>query len=118
MKVFVYGTLQSGGALFLREHAKNIKVATTKGSLYMIGGVWFPFADFEKDGTIHGEIHEYHKGMLYSLDRLELGAGYKRIEIVTDQGDNAWAYHYPYIDDGFTRIPDGKFDINTKRGGA
>ena len=110
MKVFVYGTLKSGGRLFLAEHAKNVRPATVQGKMYTFGNIWFPFADFMKDGIVQGEIHEYDPLMLDTLDRIELGAGYRRVKIVTNEGEEAWAYHYPEVDEKFTEVEDGYFD--------
>jgi gamma-glutamylcyclotransferase (GGCT)/AIG2-like uncharacterized protein YtfP len=115
MKVFVYGTLKTGGLLFLSEHARAIRKAEVEGKIYKHGNVPFPFADFMVEGTVVGEIHEYDPLMLEVLDRIECGAGYKRVRVVTKTGEEAWAYHYPFIDSSFTEIEGGEFNQFERR---
>ena len=109
MKVFVYGTLKRGGSLYLGDaFARKVRPSSIQGDLYKYKGVFFPFADVDGDGIIHGEIHEYDPQVLPTLDRIE--NGYRRRTVVTHCGEIVYVYHYPYIDQDFTLIESGVWE--------
>lgn len=69
--VFVYGTLRTGQSNWewaLKDRAKFIGFAKTKGRLYRLGG--FPGLRFG-EGYVYGEVFEVDEDTLKDLDRLE-----------------------------------------------
>lgn len=109
MKVFVYGTLKKGGALFLGEYAQDIHKAEIKGVLYQTYGCWFPFADVTGDGIIKGEVHEYPAELIPHIDRIE--NMYQRREVTTTDGEVVQVYHYDKIDEDFTPVEGGEWAL-------
>lgn len=73
--VFVYGTLRQGEsnwAWALKDKAKFLGSAVTKGRLYHLGGFpGFRFSQDNDDFDVYGEVFEVDDATLKVLDRLE-----------------------------------------------
>lgn len=82
-KVFVYGTLRPCDARWA-EHGEVAPPVqgTTKGALYDYGG--YPYADFDGDGVITGDILTLDETALAMVRRVELNAGYVEREVVVE----------------------------------
>lgn len=84
-KVFVYGTLRPCDHRWAEPAEVEPPVqGTTKGALYDYGG--FPYADFDGDGTITGDIltMDDEHPMFERVRRVELGAGYVEREVIVE----------------------------------
>lgn len=97
--VFVYGTLRSdyrerpfGGAAL-----DSVRGCTAPGDMYMVGNA-YPVVDFDGGGTVVGELVlvDTEHARFDSIDRMELGAGYKRrqIEVTRPDGEVVEALAY------------------------
>lgn len=73
--VFVYGTLRTGQrnwAWALKDKAKFLGSAVTKGRLYHLGGYpGFRFSQDMDEFDVYGEVFEIDDTTLAALDRLE-----------------------------------------------
>ena len=109
MKVFVYGTLKKGGRLFLEEHAKDIRPAKIKGTLYSMPRTPFPFATVGGERIIEGEVHEYDPLVVWEvIDKIE--AGYDRVKTETLDGEEVYVYQTKYLNDAMEVIKDGVWE--------
>jgi gamma-glutamylcyclotransferase (GGCT)/AIG2-like uncharacterized protein YtfP len=82
-KVFVYGTLRPCDARWAESGEMEPPVqGTTKGALYDYGG--YPYADFDGDGIITGDILTLNEDALAMVRRVELGAGYVEREVIVE----------------------------------
>lgn len=80
-QMFVYGTLRPGCSEWARDHYTADPVrGTAKGDLLDYGP--FPYADFDGDGTIVGEIVTLTPYGAHYVARVEEGAGYEAREVV------------------------------------
>lgn len=118
-RVFVYGTLRSGGSNSHRmQDAKLIGAARVNATLYRVD--WYPglklkprvLQDSVEDGAnetswVLGEIYEVDRGLMAELDAYE-GAEYRRVSVeiqrlnvgkYTRSSDIERAYVWEYIDD-------------------
>lgn len=83
--LFVYGTLRECDYGWAREGYESAPVeGTTKGTLYSFGG--FPYADFDGDGTITGDILTIDDASQtwHHIRRVELNAGYVEREVIVE----------------------------------
>lgn len=109
MKLFVYGTLKRNHRLnSWLTTATYLKDSIIPGlTLYDLGS--YPFAFPSGDKQITGEIWEVGEDTLDLLDMLEFGAGFKREERSTEEGDKVqvylWEASEPYK--GAKEIEDG-----------
>ena len=98
--LFVYGTLQPGEVRW--QHLAPFVVgegraATVAGELYDTG-LDYPAAVFGGEGGIHGRVYALDEGRLTDalahLDEVEgaVRGLYERVDVVTDEGEHAWAY--------------------------
>lgn len=109
-RVFVYGTLKSGGRVRgldtlgwmrdIEDAATLIGEASTVNasfSLYDLGS--FPAACIEGDNKILGEVWEVNDEMFEILDGIEgYPTFYDRTRVNTTHGE-AWMYYIPGIED-------------------
>jgi gamma-glutamylcyclotransferase (GGCT)/AIG2-like uncharacterized protein YtfP len=91
MKLLVYGTLKQGHMNHER-FSMDEQEFLTKGSisefaLVQPAGFPFPFLIPEVGGTVVGEVYEVTDTLMGILDRMEKGAGYKRIETKLNDSD-------------------------------
>jgi gamma-glutamylcyclotransferase (GGCT)/AIG2-like uncharacterized protein YtfP len=56
-------------------------------TLVQPAGIPFPFLIPEVGGTVKGEVYEVSDSLMGILDRMEKGAGYKRIETKLNDSD-------------------------------
>lgn len=110
-RVFVYGTLRSGGSNAWRmENATFMDAATTRGHLYRVD--WYPGAIFDETAasTILGELYTIPLEPLQQLDAFE-GQEYERIKIMvttsSQQTYEAWAWQYLPPTEHLSKIPSG-----------
>lgn len=110
-RVFVYGTLRSGGSNAWRmEGATFIATATTRGHLFRVD--WYPGAIFDETAasTILGELYSIPPKPLQQLDAFE-GQEYERIKIMvttsSQQPYEAWAWQYLPPTEHLSKIPSG-----------
>ncbi len=110
-KLFVYGTLMPGRLRWpiLAPFADDHRPAVVSGRLYDSGNGW-PVAVFGTDGEVPGVLVELDPELvdvaLPILDDVEDTATdlLRRIEVVTADGERAWAYHCTQAVDGLTPI--------------
>lgn len=109
-RVFVYGTLKSGGKIRgldtlgwmhdIEDAAELIGKAVTANpsfSLYNLGA--FPAASIKGNNKILGEVWEVNDEMFGLLDGIEgYPEFYNRTKVQTTQGE-AWMYYIPGIED-------------------
>jgi gamma-glutamylcyclotransferase (GGCT)/AIG2-like uncharacterized protein YtfP len=77
-RVFVYGTLMSGGRLntYGMEGATFVRPATMRGTLWSVGQGFPAFTDNDPfDGVVHGELWDVDFDTLQRLDGIE---GFRR----------------------------------------
>ena len=98
-KLFVYGTLRTGGSRNQILDSDSCVIATVQGELFDLGT--FPGAKFGgyRDGKIVGEIHTIDSSMFRVLDVMEAeGILYERVRIkaTTETGEivEVWAYEF------------------------
>ena len=110
-RVFVYGTLRSGGSNAWRmKNATFMDAATTRGHLYRVD--WYPGAIFDEtaSSTILGELYTIPPEPLQQLDAFE-GQEYERIKIMvttsSQQPYEAWAWQYLPPTEHLSKIPSG-----------
>lgn len=98
--LFVYGTLRPGEVRW--QHLAPYVVgdgreAAVAGELYDTG-LEYPAAVFGGEGRIHGRVYPLDEGQLTDalshLDEVEgaVRGLYERVDVVTDEGEHAWAY--------------------------
>lgn len=89
MKLFVYGSLKRG--FFNHTRFGFNKIATLIGeamvsgvSLRHLSGYPYPHAVLDPNGVVEGELYELDRDSYpaESIERMELGAGYKPVEVV------------------------------------
>ncbi len=102
-KVFVYGTLKTGGAirgLDGQPGAELVGDAVTtdsKYSLFDLGS--FPAVGIKGNNKIKGEVWEVEDNVLAALDRIEgYPDFYDRKQISSSKG-NTWIYYIPGIEE-------------------
>ena len=102
-KVFVYGTLKTGGAirgLDGQPGAELVGDAVTtdsKYSLFDLGS--FPAVGIKGKNKIKGEVWEVEDNVLAALDRIEgYPDFYNRKQISSSKG-NTWIYYIPGIEE-------------------
>lgn len=85
-QMFVYGTLRPGCSEWASDwYAADPVRGTTKGTLLDYGP--FPYADFDGDGEIVGEILTLIPYGAHYVARVELGAGYEAREVIVETAD-------------------------------
>lgn len=89
MLLLVYGTLKKGKYNHTRlgmDNQKFLSKQTIKGvSLVQPAHVPYPYCIEDSSGQVVCELYETNdKEFIASLDRIEKGAGYKRIEVELD----------------------------------
>lgn len=93
--MFVYGTLRPGCSEWARDgYAADPIPGTTPGALLDYGP--FPYADFDGEGTIKGEILTLEPWMAEHVAEVEEGAGYDPRIVVVDTADGpvqAYGWH-------------------------
>jgi len=101
-KVFVYGTLKTGGAIRGLDGQKGAKLVgdavTTDArySLFDLGS--FPAVGLKGDNKIKGEVWEVDEEVFASLDRIEgYPDFYDRKQVSTNKG-KVWMYYLPRIE--------------------
>jgi gamma-glutamylcyclotransferase (GGCT)/AIG2-like uncharacterized protein YtfP len=112
-RIFVYGTLMPGRLRWpvLEPFAVSWRDAAVAGAIYDSGEGW-PVAAFASrdDGAVPGVLVELDTARvaeaLALLDEVEDTATdvLRRVEVVTADGDRAWAYHVPHPPVGLARI--------------
>jgi gamma-glutamylcyclotransferase (GGCT)/AIG2-like uncharacterized protein YtfP len=119
--LFVYGTLRPGEERwpFLEPFATDDGHDDSTGGAVYDTDHGYPAARFDVAGTIHGRVYslraERLEEALQLLDEVE-GAVvdlFRRVEIRTATGVDAWAYEY-CGDTQFTRIDSGNW-LDTRR---
>lgn len=112
---FVYGTLRVGAGEWARDgYVKPpVPLCTAKGDLYNYGFA-FPYADFDGEGTIIGDLATVDPRMAHHIARVEIGAGYEAREVIvtTPSGEQRVAVGWHICDRtrrrvGLTLIPSG-----------
>lgn len=100
-RCFVYGTLRSGDYNHERVGGSaDHKSATAKGRIYHAypNHRVYPVANFDEDGVIVGEVHEFSPETWGHIVYMEVGAGYslRRIEVTYSDGttEAVFAWHY------------------------
>lgn len=103
MKVFVYGTLRVGQGNYNWAKAcitEHLGVHQAQGLLYGDPRM-YPFADFEGDGTITGDLFEVDETSrtFHRMHEMEVGAGYTPVEITVHNAygvpvEEVMAYHH------------------------
>jgi gamma-glutamylcyclotransferase (GGCT)/AIG2-like uncharacterized protein YtfP len=109
--LFVYGTLMPGRLRWpiLAPFAHGHRPTTVSGKLYDSGNGW-PVAVFGDDGEVPGVLVELDPELVNEalplLDEVEGTATelLRRVEVVTADGERAWAYHCPHDVDSLTPI--------------
>ena len=108
--LFVYGTLAPGRRAwrFLEPYTVEVRPAAVAGRLYDTGR-GYPAAVFGPGaGLVHGHLCLLDDPPLARLDVWE-GDEYERRRIVTDDGTEAFAYHWRAPVAGCRRLPDGRW---------
>lgn len=109
--LFVYGTLMPGRLRWriLAPFARSHRPAEVAGRLYDSGYGW-PVAAFGSAGVIPGVLVELEPMLLDEalsiLDDVEETATdtLQRIEVITLDGVQTWAYHFAHSAEGFEPI--------------
>lgn len=110
-KIFVYGTLKTGGYFWKRALAPKVGVvdAISGFDLYDLGS--FPAMVKAKTDkpVVHGEVFsEVDDATLAMLDRIEgVPMLYSRDEVITHEGEKCWVYHMNKKPTRAQRLPDG-----------
>jgi gamma-glutamylcyclotransferase (GGCT)/AIG2-like uncharacterized protein YtfP len=102
-KVFVYGTLKSGGAirgLDGQPGAELLGDAVTTDSSYTLFDLGsFPAVGLKGNNKIKGEVWEIDEEIFASLDRIEgYPDFYNRKQVETNKG-TVWMYYIPGIEE-------------------
>lgn len=108
--LFVYGTLGPGRRAwrFLEPHTLEVRPAAAAGRLYDTGR-GYPAAVFGPGtGIVHGHLCLLDEPPLARLDAWE-GDEYERRVIVTEDGTEAFAYHWRASLVGCRLLPDGRW---------
>jgi gamma-glutamylcyclotransferase (GGCT)/AIG2-like uncharacterized protein YtfP len=130
--LFVYGTLREFSAIpmarRLREQARYLGVAYSKGRLYDLGA--YPgLRDARARGEwVVGDVYRLSRpGLLRTLDRYEAGAAARRprfvrqrrrIVLTSGRRVDAWVYVYRPSVSGRRRIASGDYRRHSERGRA
>lgn len=106
-RVFVYGTLRSGGGQSARMNCgQRLGQALVRGDLYQVD--WYPAAVLGGVSEIVGEVFELNPEDLAALDEYE-GDEYRRVR-ATVRGivvGEAWIWEWARSVEGLRRIPSG-----------
>lgn len=97
MRLLVYGTLKKGFFNHTRygfgEKSKFLGAAEVNGySLVQPERVPFPYCIANCDGTVKGELYDVPDDVIQSLDYMEAGAGYKRVQVTLTNAKKAYIY--------------------------
>jgi len=99
---FFYGTLKRG-------HYNNERFAggltykhdtTVRGFSLVQANAYYPHAIPDTEGVVYGEVFEVDEQSAKSIDCMELGAGYRAIDVITDSGVKCTMY---YSDDSYLK---------------
>lgn len=87
---FVYGTLRVGAAEWGSPGyaADPVTGCTAKGDLYNYGFA-FPYADYDGEGTVQGDIITVDPLMAMHIAHVEQGAGYEAREVLVTLPDGS-----------------------------
>lgn len=96
--VFFYGTLKRkhyNYTRFFNDESSFVKEDTVLNfSLVQHDYLPYPHAVINAGGHINGEVHRIDDDRVYqSIRGMELGAGYKEVEVVTESGEVCLMYY-------------------------
>ncbi len=93
-KLFVYGSLKKGKFNHTRYdfHKSKFLGGDKVQDFALVQKHPYPFCIEEKGCVVIGEVYEVNDEVMEGLDRMEKGAGYKRVDIITKGGVKACIY--------------------------
>lgn len=97
-KLFTYGTLKKGHynhTRFADTLGTEVEAKDTVQNFALVqDNLYYPTAIKEKDHTVIGEVWDITDPVLWkTLERMEIGAGYKMEEVKTTKGHDAIIFY-------------------------